>query len=83
MCTVIVINRGEKEIESPRQFLDYFGFEAPKEDHYRSVNMDSCLCQVDCEKAFVENSILFKKDCGDFYVDNHTPQGKGKSRLSN
>ena len=68
MCNIIVINRGEKEIETPRQFLEHFGFEAPKEDCYNSVNMDACLCQVDIEKAFTEHNILFKTDCGDFYV---------------
>ena len=68
MCNIIVINRGEKEIETPRQFLEHFSFEAPKEDCYNSVNMDACLCQVDIEKAFTEHNILFKTDCGDFYV---------------
>lgn len=68
MCNIVVINRGEKEIETPRQFLEHFGFEAPKEEHYRTVDMDCCLCQVDIEKALTEHNIPFKTDCGDFYV---------------
>ena len=68
MCNIVVINRGEKEIETPRQFLEHFGFEAPKEECYRSVDMDSCLCQVDVEKALTLNNISFEIDCGDFYV---------------
>ena len=68
MCNIVVINRGEKEIETPRQFLEHFGFEAPKEEYYRTVDMDCCLCQVDVEKAFTEHNIPFKTDCGDFYV---------------
>jgi len=68
MCNIVVINRGEKEIETPRQFLEHFGFEAPKEEYYTTVDMDCCLCQVDIEKALTEHNIPFKTDCGDFYV---------------
>lgn len=68
MCVIIVINKGEKEIESPREFLVHFGFEAPKEIHYDSVDMDCCLCQVDVEKALTEHKIPFKKYWGDIYV---------------
>ena len=31
MCNIVVINKGEKEIETPRQFLEYFGFMPDKE----------------------------------------------------
>ena len=68
MCGLVIINRGEKEIESPRQFKQHFGFEAPKQEYYNDVDMDCCLCQVDVEKSLVEHKILFKIDCGDIYV---------------
>ena len=68
MCGIVVINRGEKEIETPRQFKQHFGFEAPKEEYYNDVNVDCCLCQVDVEKALTEHNIPFKRDCGDIYV---------------
>jgi len=68
MCGIIVINRGEKEIGTPKEFKDHFGFEAPKEEYYDTVDMNSCLCQVDVEKALTDNNIKFKKDCGDIYV---------------
>lgn len=71
MCNIVVINGGEKEIETPRQFLEYFGFEAPKEEYYQSVDMDCCLCQVDIEKALIEHNIPFETNCGDFYVINN------------
>jgi hypothetical protein len=69
MCSIIVINGGEKEIETPRQFLAHFGFEAPKDYNYKTVEMDSCLCQVDIEKALTDNNIPHNKDFGDFYVN--------------
>jgi hypothetical protein len=68
MCGLVIINRGEKEIETPRQFKQHFGFEAPKQEYYNDVDMDCCLCQVDVEKSLVEHEILFKIDCGDIYV---------------
>jgi len=68
MCQTIYINKGEKEIESPRQFLEHFGFMPYKQIHYNSIEMDCCLCQCDLEKTFNENKIPFKKHCGDFFV---------------
>lgn len=66
MCNIIVINRGEKEIESPRQFLEHFGFMPDRLIH--PIEMDACLCHCDIEKAFNDKDIPFKKDCGDFFV---------------
>ena len=68
MCNIIVINKGEKEIGTPQQFLEHFGFEAEKEDDYDKVEMNSCLCQVDVEKTFNEKGIEFKRSWGDYYV---------------
>ena len=72
MCIIVVINGGDKQIETPRQFLEHFGFEAPKHEHYQSVDMDNCLCQVDIEDALTENNIDFDTDdFGDVYVVNN------------
>lgn len=68
MCNIIVINRGEKEIETPRQFQEHFGFMPELEFGHNKIELDYCLCQVDCEKALSENDIEFKIDCGDIYV---------------
>jgi len=68
MCGIIIINRGEKEIETPKEFKEHFGFEAQKEEYYNAVDMNSCLCQVDVEKSLTDNNIQFKKYCGDIYV---------------
>ena len=68
MCNIVVINKGEKEIETPRQFLEHFHFMPDKEIYYKSIGMDECLCSCDIEKALKDNKIEFKKDCGDIYV---------------
>ena len=36
MCNIVVINRGEKEIETPRQFEEHFGFLPDKDINYNS-----------------------------------------------
>jgi len=68
MCNIVVINKGEKEIGTPRQFLEHFGFMPDKYIYYNSIVIDECLCQCDVEKELDRNNIMFKKDCGDFYV---------------
>jgi hypothetical protein len=68
MCNIVVINKGEKEIETPRQFLEHFGFMPEKEFGHNTIEMDYCLCQCDFEQALIDNNIPFKKDCGDVYV---------------
>lgn len=70
MCGVVVVNNGEKEIETPREFREYFGFDAPRNKHYNNVDPDCCLCQVDVEKALTEQNMPFMRDCGDIYVEN-------------
>lgn len=68
MCGIVVINRGEKEISTPRQFEQHFGFKAPKEYYYNEIDIDCCLCQVDVYKALNDHNIPYKNDCGDVYV---------------
>jgi hypothetical protein len=68
MCDRIYVNRGEIEIETPRQFEAHFGF-APTISHfYSSIALDSCLCQIDIEKSLNGANIPFKRRFGDYYV---------------
>ena len=68
MCSTIVINRGELEIETPKQFKDHFKFEPIKNNYYNSIYRNCCLCQIDIEETLKQNNIPFKTDCGDYYV---------------
>ncbi len=68
MCNVIYVNRGEIEIETPRQFEAHFGFAPDKLPYYNEVELDMCLCQVDYEAALTENNIPFKNYWGDTYI---------------
>lgn len=71
MCSIIIIKKGLKEIATPRQFKEHFGFLPDKNIHYDSIEMDCCLCQCDIEKTFNEKNISFELDCGDFFVDDN------------
>jgi hypothetical protein len=68
MCNIVVINRGEKEIGTPAQFLEHFGFLPEKCDPDDILEMDCCLCQCDLEETFLLRNIPFKMDCCDFFV---------------
>ncbi len=68
MCQIIVINRGEKEITTPREFKNHFLIFPVMDENYKSVDIDSCLCQIDIDETFNRYGIPFKKDCGDYYV---------------
>ncbi len=68
MCNIIVINRGEKEIESPRQFKEHFGILPINAECYSSDELDACLCHCDVDETFNQNNIEYKKDCGDYFV---------------
>lgn len=68
MCEIIVINRGEKEIGTPREFKNHFGFDAEPWDNNDDVELDMCLCQVNVEKTLCDNNIPFIADTGDVYV---------------
>jgi len=68
MCNIIVINACDKEIETPRQFQDHFGFLPMAQDYYDTIELDFCLCQVDIESSLFFNNIAFKQSCGDYYV---------------
>jgi hypothetical protein len=68
MCNIIIINNGEKEIETPRQFQEHFGFMPMLEDYYDTIVMDYCLCQADIESSLFFNNITFIQSRGDYYV---------------
>ena len=69
MCDSIIINRGEVEIQTPRQFKNHFGFmPIIYEDSISEEEMDWCLCSCDLEKTFNTHKIPFKYGCGDYYV---------------
>lgn len=40
MCFTVVINNGEKEIETPRQFEEYFGYLPIIEKHFKDFEWD-------------------------------------------
>jgi hypothetical protein len=60
MCQIIVINKGEKELDTPRKVQDHFGFDLKKHWSYDEIDLDSCLCQLDIEAIFKDNNIAFK-----------------------
>lgn len=68
MCTIIVINRGEKEIETPAQFQEHFGFLPVIDEHYKKFIMDACLCQCDIDETFRLHNIQYKTDYVNYYV---------------
>ena len=69
MCQIVVINRGEKELTTPRHFLEHFGcLPLLYSDSYSELDLDCCLCQADLEATFESLKIDFKTDCMDFYV---------------
>jgi len=68
MCGIIVINRGEIEIETPRQFQNHFGFLPEKEEYFNNIELDCCLCQGDLDATFMVKNIDYKTDCMDYYV---------------
>lgn len=71
MCTVLVINKGEKEIETPSQFKEHFGFLPLIDEHYNDLVMDGCLCQCDLEKTLEQKGIKYENDFGDIYVNDN------------
>lgn len=68
MCVQIIINRGEKELNTTREFIDHFKFIPKIEFGYEELNLDSCLCQVNIEESLEEHNIPFLTFFGDFYV---------------
>ena len=76
MCKKVVINRGEKELSTPREFQNHFGFPPLKDElyslkeneGYSERELDECLCSADIQKTLRQNEIHFKSYWGDVYV---------------
>lgn len=76
MCKIVVINRGEKEIGTPKEFKEHFGFLPVKSslyaleenEGYSEKELNECLCTADIVKTLRENNIQFKSQWGDVYV---------------
>lgn len=68
MCQKIIINRGEVEIGTPREFEKHFGFLPEKDRRYRGTELDGCLCQCYIDQTFQKHNIPFKTDSMDYYV---------------
>jgi hypothetical protein len=69
MCQIVVINKGEKEITTPQEFKDHFGFMPITNWAYNELMMDACLCQCEIEETLLEHKIPFVSDCGDIYIE--------------
>ena len=66
MCQKVIINRGEKEIETPQEFEQYFGF---LPNGYESEDFECCLCNCDLDATFKEKRIEYGTCAmGDYYV---------------
>lgn len=66
---MIIINRGEKEITTPRAFEKHFGFmPVSLSENITMEEMDECLCGWDIEESFKNNRVPYKTDAGDYFV---------------
>jgi hypothetical protein len=68
MCEILVINRGEKEIETPRQFQEHFGFLPHVHNKYNESDLDMCLCSCDLDETFEQKGIEYARSTGSYYV---------------
>lgn len=65
MCVEVVINKGEKEINTVSEFIDYFG--ANPDPELDPICFSGCLCHLDLDSFFVVNKINFWVEDGDKY----------------
>jgi hypothetical protein len=71
MCSIIIINRGEKQIETPNEFKEHFGFLPLCDSRYGNFEeseLNDCLCVADLPTTFREHKIPYKEHIGDYYV---------------
>lgn len=76
MCDKIVVNQGEIEISTPKQFNMYLGcYPVLYNDVDYAVNLEEyiCLCDFDLEKSLNGLKIAFTREfgnkAGDYYID--------------
>jgi hypothetical protein len=71
MCQTIVINRGERELDSVKDFEEYFNTEIeipPNPTNADIILKDCCLCQIDIPKELGKMGIEYKYDFVNYYV---------------
>jgi hypothetical protein len=69
MCQQVIINRGEIEIQTVRQFREYFKTDTiVPDDAYDKIDDDCCLCQIDIGAELRRLNIPHKWDFMDYYV---------------
>lgn len=68
MCQIIVVNKGEKEIDTPKKFRLHFGYLPVRHSSYPAMDVNLCLCQCDIDKTFQAKKIEYKTHIGDYYV---------------
>lgn len=69
MCNIVIVNKGENDLESVQDFKKHFSSISHADLVDESVDDDCCLCQIDVSAIFKENNISYKQDgLGDFYV---------------
>lgn len=68
MCSKIIINRGEKEIQSLNDFLSFFkNHNFPFLDAM-TEKTETCLCAIDIEAFLKSKGFSFKTYLEDFYI---------------
>lgn len=85
MCSKIFINNAEIEIETPREFIDFFGKKIEQKtnllpeiyfaEKYPDIYWDNCLCEIDLRQELDYFNIPYTLDNGDFYI------GKTQTKL--
>lgn len=70
MCQKIVVNNGEHEIETPKEFVEYFKISPIVEKHYKGIVEDACLCQIDIPKSLRLVDYEFTYDGFDYNVES-------------
>ena len=69
MCSKLVVNRGDIEIETVKQFREYFNTELKIPDYAIDVvDDDCCLCQIDVETALKQMNVPYVYDFCDYYI---------------
>lgn len=67
MC--IDIRKGKLDIETPEQLSNLLKVEKLYlADGYSSLDIKSCLCQIDVEKTLTEAGIKYEEEEGDFWI---------------
>ncbi len=69
MCRIIVINKGEKEIGTPRDFINHFGLNPDIDFKADNDNLDECLCHCDIEEVLNLKGIFFEAEDEDVFIN--------------